>query len=80
MVADNALFHGLVAGEVGWESRRGTLMEKGGKDSDVEKELEREGRNAQGIDRFNKWVREDGRLESVVLPMFDGISLIQLKD
>jgi predicted O-methyltransferase YrrM len=39
--------------------------------------LESEGENAQGIARFNEHVLHDDRVEAVLLPFRDGVTLIR---
>lgn len=36
-------------------------------------------RQAEWLDEFNKEVKDDGRVENVVLPVFDGLNFIKLK-
>jgi caffeoyl-CoA O-methyltransferase len=37
-------------------------------------------KNADAIQEFNDFVANDPRVEVVVLPLFDGLGLIRLKD
>jgi caffeoyl-CoA O-methyltransferase len=39
--------------------------------------LESEGENAQGIARFNEHILQDDRVEAVLLPFRDGVTLIR---
>ncbi|KAI5776380.1 O-methyltransferase-domain-containing protein [Geopyxis carbonaria] len=65
IIADNALFHGLL-------TTKAHLHPLYKRQASVDQ--------AMHIDRFNKWVLENERLESVILPMFDGLNLIRVKD
>jgi len=64
IIADNALKYGLVADD----SDRNPASITHGND------------NYKSIDKFNKFVRDDPRVEHVLLPVFDGLNFIRLKN
>jgi predicted O-methyltransferase YrrM len=43
-------------------------------------QLEGRGENAMAMMEFNDYVANDPRVEVVVLPLFDGLGMIRLKD
>ncbi|KAI5841109.1 O-methyltransferase [Morchella snyderi] len=64
IIADNALKRGLVADN----SERNPASKEEGQMG-----------NYLHIDRFNKFVKDDPRVESMLLPAFDGLNMIRLK-
>lgn len=64
IIADNALKRGLVADN---SERNPAVLEEG------------QMGNYRFIDQFNKVVRDDPRVEQVILPAFDGLNFIRLK-
>jgi len=66
IVADNALRQGLVADDTDKNPHSLNLSPEGAQ-------------NHKDIDAFNKFVRDHEQLEQVMLPAFDGLNIIRLK-
>ena len=73
LIADNTLFRGLVADR----SENNPLS---GNKGNLTEQMAVDVRRAELLDEFNKVVRADERVESVMLPVFDGLNLIRLKE
>jgi predicted O-methyltransferase YrrM len=63
IIADNALKRGLVADDSDRNPASGTPGTN----------------NYKSVDKFNKFVRDDPRVEHILLPVFDGLNFIRLK-
>ncbi|KAF8448250.1 O-methyltransferase-domain-containing protein [Kalaharituber pfeilii] len=67
LVADNALRRGLVADQ--------SSDNPAASGPDAEERL----KGAEAMDNFNKAVKNDNRLENVLLPIFDGLNFVKLR-
>ncbi|KAI5789657.1 O-methyltransferase [Peziza echinospora] len=70
LVADNTLYRGLVAER----SERNPAAVVGD-----EEKRRRDVGTAEVLDAFNREVRRDGRLENVLVPVFDGLNFVRWK-
>lgn len=84
LLADNVLFHELVplAEAAAAENPQGpvatgeTVARKGGGLAPTPRRL----KIAQSLDGFNKRVRDDDRVEALMLPLRDGLSVVRWRD
>lgn len=64
VLADNTLYHGLLGKGEGNPAAEDPVLVQ----------------RAEQIDAFNRFVRERGDLENVLLPAWDGLNLIRFKE
>ena len=83
LIADNALWNGLVADRSENNPASGLRKKEEADHDDEGKDTEKvvaDVRLAELLDEFNKAIRADERVECVVMPVFDGLNLIRLKE